>query len=281
MSGAPDPGECIEIDGLRVRCLGPEAAPAVLFSAGLGGSGGYWAPQLAAFARDYRVITYDHRGTGESARRPLPQPYSVAALADDIRIVLDGLGLARAHLVGHAAGGLACLDLARRQPARVATLTVVNGWASVDPHFARCMEIRRAIHRTSGAEAYLKAQPLFLYPASWISDHLEELDAERARSAASFQDEATLFARMNALLAFDARSELGAIRQPTLIVAADDDMLVPARASLTLADGLPNATLARLPWGGHAVNVTAPDAFNEQLRTFLAMHGDMVSLQEK
>lgn len=264
----------LTIGGLHVERFGPEGAPAILFSAGLGGGGRYWMPQVEAFARDHHVILYDHRGTGRSARDPLPQPYAVADLAADIAIVLDGLDIARAHIVGHAAGGVAALELARTAPARTASITVVNGWAAADPHFRRCFAIRRAIYEAGGADAYLMAQPLFLYPAGWISTHLDQLDAERAHHRAGFQDRDTLYARMAALEAFDVRDALPSIRCPALLVASADDMLVPAAASRVLEKGLPDVTLVELPHGGHAINITAQAAFDAALRDFLDRLGE-------
>ncbi len=257
------------VDGIFTRRCGVRGAETVLLSAGLGGSGMYWRPQLAALAESYDVVVYDHRGTGRSDRAALAAPYAVRDMADDMRIVLEGLDIAKAHVVGHAAGGVAALELARIAPGDVRSATVVNGWAVADPHFVRCFEIRKAIYRSEGVAAYLRAQPLFLYPASWISDHLGELDAEAAVHVAGFQDEATLFARMEALATFDIRASLDSIACPVLVVAAEDDMLVPARASRALAGALPKATLAALPWGGHAVNVTAPEAFDRVLFAFL------------
>lgn len=260
------------VDGLYTKRCGAATGEAVLLSAGLGGGGDYWRPQLATLARRFQVVLYDHRGTGRSARDPLPPSYSVTNLAEDLRIVLDGLGIASAHIVGHAAGGIAGLELARLEPDRLRSLTIVNGWAVADPHFRRCLEIRRAIYRAGGASAYLKAQPLFLYPAAWISEKLAELDAQAAHHAADFQSEAALFARMAAVEAFDVQGALPAIRVPTLLVSSLDDMLVPSRASRVLAAGLPDASLIELPWGGHAINITQSDAFNEQLLSFLSHH---------
>ena len=270
MSGAADMARHeTMIGGLHVETFGEDDAPALLFSAGLGGVGRYWEPQLPAFS-DYRVILYDHRGTGRSSRGALPRPYSARHLAADIGMLLDGLGIASAHVVGHAAGGIAGLEFARTAPDRIASLTVANGWASADPHFLRCFQIRRSLYETRGVDAYLMAQPLFLYPAGWISDHLPMLDAERPHQAAGFQDGETLLARMGCLEAFDIRDHLAEISCPVLVVATEDDMLVPAHASHALVKGLPDARHVSLPRGGHAVNVTEPDSFNHALRTFLA-----------
>src|SRR4029077_4429162 len=95
---------------------GPRAdASAVLLSEGLGGSGQFFKPQFDALRKHFRVVLYDHRGTGKSARE-LTKPHSVEAMADDILAVLDGLKLKQAHIVGHAAGGLAALALALKAP---------------------------------------------------------------------------------------------------------------------------------------------------------------------
>ena len=68
-------------------CARPNA-PTVLLSSGLGGTAGYWTPQLAALKARYRVVTYDQAGTGRN-KRDLPADHSIAAMADEIAAVLD------------------------------------------------------------------------------------------------------------------------------------------------------------------------------------------------
>ena len=266
-------GASRRIDGLAVVEYGREDAPPILMSPGLGGLGAYWKPQVETLAQRYRVILYDHRGTGQSDRE-IPAEYSVAHMADDLRLLLDGLGLDAAHIVGHAAGAIAGLELARTAPERLLTLTLVNGWAVADPYFKRCFEIRAGIYRAQGVDGYLKAQPIFLYPAGYISDHIADIDAHNAAMAADFQPEAVLMARIHALASFDVLAEVKDIHVPVLVLSAGDDMLVPARSSRQLSDALPNVMPVEMPWGGHAVNVTAAAAFNDHLLSFLIAHTD-------
>ena len=255
--------------GLYYEEHGPAGAPPLILSSGLGGSAHYWQPNLAAFAERYKVILYDHRGTGRSDRA-LPASLSVDDLADDILAVLDALGIARAIIMGHAAGGVAGLALALKAPDRLDRLIVVNGFARPDPHFLRCFDARLALLRDSGPEAYLRAQPIFLYPANWISLHSDELDAELPSQLAQFPAVETIEKRIAALVAFDISSRLAEISAPVLVIGARDDMLVPSCAAEALAEGLPNAGLGMPDFGGHACNVTYPDNFNAFILAWLA-----------
>jgi aminoacrylate hydrolase len=245
-----------------------EGAPTVLLSSGLGGAGGYWAPQLDALRARFRVITYDQAGTGR-ARRDLPEDYTIGAMADDVLAILDQTATATCHFVGHALGGLVGLDLARRVPQRLNSLTVVNGWAAVDEHTKRCFEARLLLLEHAGPSAYVRAQPIFLYPALWLAQNAERARSEDAHGLTHFQGEETLRRRIGALLRFDAAADLAAIGTLAFVMGARDDVLVPVSQSEELAARLPNALLHVADYGGHAVNVTMPDAFNAALLDFL------------
>ncbi|MES2339013.1 MAG: pyrimidine utilization protein D [Pseudomonadota bacterium] len=255
-------------DGLWYDWAGNPDGEVLVLSAGLGGSASYWQPNLAVLGADHRLLLYDHRGTGRSDRR-LPDAVTVADLANDILTLLDATGIERMHLVGHAAGAVAGLALALKAPERLGKLVAVNGWAAPDPHFARCFDARLALLRRSGPEAYLRAQPIFLFPAPWISEHHEALEAEFAHQLAGFAGADSFEKRIAALRGFDIADRLGEIATPVLALASHDDMLMPWTASERLVAGLPNATLAVMPWGGHACNVTDPDSFHTLILEFL------------
>lgn len=259
-------------DGLyyELHDAGPDdMREVVVLSSGLGGSGAFWAPQMAALTQRFRVLLYDHRGTARSVRT-LHDDHSVGRMADDIVTVLDEVGLAKAHVVGHAAGGLAGLSMALNHPGRLARLVVVNGWAAPDPHLARCFATRISLLNDSGPAAYVHAQPLFLYPADWISENHDRLALEEPHHVAGFPTREVMLARIQALLDFNIESRLGDIPHPVLVSASADDMLAPVTCSRRLAERLPNATLDIVPWGGHGFTVTAPDAFNASLVAFLS-----------
>src|SRR5262249_24467075 len=166
-------------------------APTVLLSAGLGGTAGYWAPQLAALKQRYRGVAYDQAGTGR-ARRDLPADHNIGAMADEVLAILDASKTDKAHFVGHALGGLVVLDLAIRHPARLRSLTVVNGWAAAHAHTKRCFELRLMLLKHEGPAAYVRAQPIFLYPADWLAKNAARAAQEEAHGLTHFQGAETL-----------------------------------------------------------------------------------------
>ncbi len=174
--------------------------------------------------------------------------------------------------MGHALGGLVGLDIARRQPKRLRSLTVVNGWARVDDHTRRCFEARLLLLKHAGPAAYVRAQPIFLYPAMWLAQNAERAKSEDAHGLAHFQGADTLRRRIAALLQFDATPDLAGLRLPVFAVGSRDDVLVPATKSEELAAAIPGAELHMADWGGHGINVTVPESFNALLLDFLGRH---------
>lgn len=255
---------------LHYEVHGPADGEAVLLSSGLGGSAAFWQPQLGALVEaGHRVIAYDQRGTGRSPAA-LDASYTIADMARDVVQILDATATPRCHLVGHALGGLVGLQLALDEPARVASLVLVNAWSKPNAHSARCFDARLALLDACGPRAYVEAQPIFLYPAAWCVEHAQRVADEVDHAFAHFPGEANMRARIGALRAFDIDAHLGAITAPTLVAAAMDDALVPWTCSQHLADGLKDVTLHFLPHGGHAHSVTEAAAFNRSLLDFLA-----------
>lgn len=250
--------------GLWYEWHGRADGEVLILSPGMGGSASYWAPNLAALSERYRVLLYDHRGTGRSDRS-LPGEVSIDTMAEDVLDLMQELGIRRPHFVGHALGGLIGLQL-ELQHADLGKLVIVNGWAELDPWFERCFEIRLELLHQSGPAAYVRAQPAFLYPANWISENIVRLDAEAEHQVAHFPPIGNVEKRIAAARTFQLWHD---ITGPILAITALDDMLVPPSRSQALASQLPLATLAEMKWGGHACNVTDPDTFNHLVLDFL------------
>src|SRR5262249_7880113 len=101
--------------------------PAALFVQGVGMTGRGWSPQTRALARDFRCISFDNCGIGDS--RGDTRALSVDMLARDALALLDALQIERAHLVGHSLGGVIVQRMAALAPARAASLSFMCTFA--------------------------------------------------------------------------------------------------------------------------------------------------------
>ncbi|CAM4019118.1 pyrimidine utilization protein D [Rahnella bruchi] len=260
------------------KVLGKQNADAqtVVLSSGLGGSGGFWQPQLAMLAEHFRVVVYDQHGTGVS-QGTVPAGYRMEDMADELAGMLNELDISRCHLVGHALGGIIGLHLALRYPALLQSLVVINGWSKLDSQTRRCFEVRQNLLLNSGVDAYVQAQPLFLYPADWLSENDALLQEERQHQVAHFQGMENLLHRLQALMDSDLTASLVQVIAPTLAFSCKDDLLVPWPRSVDLASRLPHGEHAQMLYGGHAMSVTDPETFNPILLDWLLRHSSQPS----
>lgn len=239
-------------------------APVVVLSAGLGGAGNYWLAQLAALEVHYQVVRYDQLGTGNNPVT-LPDDYSMPEMAAELHQALHAEGISRYCLVGHALGALIGLQLALDYPQAVSGLVLVNGWLRLHDHTRRCFRVREQLLAAGGAEAWVQAQPLFLYPAEWMADHAPRMEAEDALALAHFQGTGNLLRRLAALKNADFSRRAQEIRCPATLICARDDLLVPWICSRDLQAALPGSQLQIMERGAHACNVTESENFNTLL----------------
>ena len=224
---------------------------------------------IAGLGQEYQVVCYDQRGTGNNPDT-LPEDYTLAHMADELALALAGAGIARYCVVGHALGALVGLRLAIDKPDALTALVCVNGWLTLNAHTRRCFDIRERLLHAGGAQAWVEAQPLFLYPADWMAARAPRLEAEDALALAHFQGKANLLRRLDALKQADFSRHAARVRCPVQIICSTDDLLVPSVCSAELHAALPHARKTVIRQGGHACNVTVPDIFNTLLLNGLA-----------
>lgn len=256
----------VPIGDAEIYCESAGDGPPLMIVSGLGGLAAFWTAQVEAFAPHFRVLTHDHRGTGRSTHSRIR--YSVDGMAADTLAIMDALGIARAHFLGHSTGGAIGLTIAASRPERLASLVLSATWAGPDPYFRRCFESRREVLAGLGVEAYVRASNLTLYPPAWIRDNGAALDAGGAVRWGSAAE--IIAGRIDAILAFDRRADLAGIACPTLVICAEDDLVCPPWLSDEIAAAIPGARRARLPQGGHFAPITETAAYNAAVLEFLA-----------
>jgi aminoacrylate hydrolase len=228
----------ISIDDGEIYYDSYGAGTPLLLVPGLGGTGNYWNLQIAEFAKHFRVIVHDHRGTGQSTRSKIP--YSVDQMTCDLLKLMDAIGINRAHLLGHSTGGAIGQTMAIEHPERLISLVLYATWTKADAFMRRVFDVRKTLLSSAGAAAYIQATPLFLFPDWWINENNAALQVADTKLLDGFPSVEIAVSRCDAVINFDRVSQLGQIRTPTHIICAKDDFLTPSYFSEELARLIPN-----------------------------------------
>lgn len=263
-------------DGVRLAYEEAGAGFPLIFVHEFAGDMGSWEPQMRAFARRYRCISYGARGYPPSDVPADPGAYSYIRAVDDIAAVMRGLGVARAHVVGLSMGAYASLHFAMRHPDLAASIVAAGvGYGSAPgatEAFRAESEANAARFRAEGmaaaAATYGRSPSRIIWEAKdprGFAEFLARLAGHSAEGSALTMLGVQRL-RPSLLTLVDA---LAGIRTPTLIVAGDED--APSlEPSLFLKRTIPTAALTVLPRTGHAINLEEPDAFNRVVGDFLA-----------
>lgn len=254
-----------EVNGTRLYYDVSGDGPPLVLVHGRGLDRRMWDDQLAPLAERFRVIRYDVRAHGRSAL-PGETPFRHA---DDLRALLDRLGVERADVVGLSMGGRIAVEFALLYPAMTDRLVLLDasldGFAFGDAWNASFDAIA-ATGRSDGPAAANEqwlAHDLFAPArASACRERLEKI----ARDSPGW-----IWAHSSPLIPFapPAIERLGEIRSPTLVIVGEHDLPDFHRVADALAAGIPAARKVVVPGAGHMSNMERPAEVNAELLVFL------------
>jgi pimeloyl-ACP methyl ester carboxylesterase len=261
-------------DGVRLHYEETGRGTPIVFVHEFGGDLRSWEPQVRYFSRTYRCIAYNARGYPPSEVPEDWKRYSQERARDDIRSVLDGLKLERAHIVGLSMGAFATLHFGLRYPERALSLTVAGGaYGSHPAHHQQFQHDSRANAERIQREGMVKF--VSTYGVGPTRVQLEKKDPRGfAEYLAQFNEHSAL-GSANTLLGvqcrrpsfYDLIEPLKKLSVATLIMLGDEEE--PAlEANLLLKRAIPRAGLAIFPRSGHAINLEEPALFNQYLESF-------------
>ncbi|BAK67491.1 putative alpha/beta hydrolase [Sphingobium sp. SYK-6] len=253
------PGAVARLDGVDLWYWDTGGAgPAVVLLHPATGSGHVWGYQQAALsAAGYRVIGYSRRGHRGSS--PV-DPAAPGTGVEDLRMLVDHLGLRDFHLVGTAAGGFLAGGFALAQPERLKSLTIACSIVSV-------------------ADPQVRALVPWLYEAWWnaLAHDLRELSPSyRATNRAgharwnelhdlSRGDNPEVNQPAGLVASLDTMAR---ITVPTQLIYGDADLISPPPIARKLQAAIPGSALTILTECGHSAYWERPAAFNQALLDF-------------
>ena len=225
-----------------------------------------WAPQENALSSQFRIITIDLRGHGESDA-PLWR-YTLEQSADDVRVLLDHLSIRQAVFVGLSMGGYILFAFYRKYADRVKGLILADTRAQADTpegKHGRFLMAQTAYKEGPSAITDLMI-PKLLSPMS-IQTKLDLVQHVRAMIQGN-----QISGIAGDLMAMADRPDsvtlLSQITCPTQIIVGDLDQATPPSDAELLANRISNARLAVIPQAAHLANLEQPETFNRIVASF-------------
>jgi 3-oxoadipate enol-lactonase len=253
-----------EINGQRIRFDDSGGAgPAVILSHGFLMDREMFASQVDALAPEFRVVTWDERGFGETEFDG--EPFSYWDSATDCLRLLEHLGIDSAVLGGMSQGGFLSLRAALLAPERVRALVLIDTQAGVEdperlPAYRQMqqtwLEVGPVDELVETIASLILGDPL-LNPV-WIAKW-RELEPESMRAPAD-----CLFERD------DISDRLGEISCPAIVFHGTADQSIEIERGEQLCQGLSGCIgVVHVEGAPHAANLTHPDEVNGPLLDFL------------
>ena len=210
---------------------------------GIGANRDIFAGWLPALTERYRILRFDMRGHGESARPDSATEIDMDRLTGDLLAVMDAAGVDRAHLLGESIGGTIALNAALRMPDRVRTLTVSNG-----------AHIGASIQSVAGWEHTIADEGMQAWSAMMMRARFHDgaLPPEAWRWFESQQSAAcphTVLRMLHALVGADLAGKVPDLRPPLLLMHPDGSPFIPVPIMSALRDLVPGSRLHVI---GHA-----------------------------
>lgn len=256
---ADSPVQCATAsDGTRLAWRSVGSGHPLLLISGQAVDSTSWDALLPALGERFRVITFDHRGTGQSTAGP-DEGYTTESFARDAIAVLDAAGIDRAHVYGHSMGGRVAQWIAINHASRVSAL-VLGATTAGD---------ERGTPRSAQA-----TRDLAVGNPDRIAALFFRSGERRADARAFFNQTASRHARRlhrAASRTHDAWDRLADITSPTLVIHGTDDEMTPPANAERIAAAVPGAELELLDGARHGYYLEDPRA-TDRVIGFLGRH---------
>jgi 3-oxoadipate enol-lactonase len=189
--------------------------------------------------------------------------------AEDLRALLESLGIERTHLVGTSYGAEVAMMFALNYPRMTSSLVLIDGVSELDPLLRAIVDGWKATALSDPIAFYRTIVP-WNYSSAYIGANGQAL-ARRERAVAGlprsyFEDFAAL---CDAFLAIDMTPDLPNISCSTLVLVGEKDILKHIGFARIIANGVAGSHLRILPEVGHAVVIEQPNSLISEILEFL------------
>ena len=229
-----------------------------------------WNHQINSYTNKYECIRMDNRGTGLTSGGT--DTISVPLMANDTALLLDKLGIKRAHVSGLSLGSCVAQELAIRRPDLVKTLQLHGTWGRAYGYAKRKFNAQIKLLEELNIRDFYEINSLWFYTPEFMANNRGKVLAYIEAIVRSKPNVKDLIGLYSANLHHDTLSRLNQINVPTLITVGTFDVAVPPMYAKEVSENIPGSELVEFVGGGHLHNIENPKEFNEVTLDFLSRH---------
>jgi 3-oxoadipate enol-lactonase len=230
-----------------------------------------WVLQIDDFlAAGYRVLRFDNRGIGQSGKPA--GPYSSKMLADDAKALVDALGITDFHLMGVSMGGMIAQEYALSYPQDLRSVTFGCTYAAPGPFCSRMFAMWADLAPVLGVPFVMRDVTLWAFTVPFFEERGEDLAEFETAMRYMDQPVHAYLAQLAVIQEHDTTSRLGEVAVPSLVLAGEQDILIPVSLSRRIHEAIPGSEWATTK-GGHACVWEHPAEFNQTFLDFVRRHG--------
>lgn len=245
----------LQVNGRPLFWRDAGAGPPVIFLMGLETDHRGWFNVIPRLAPALRCISIDNRDVGKSGLAGVS--YTIADMAADAIAVADSLSLDTFSVVGQSMGGAIAQEIARSHPGRIDRMVLLSSFCVMPERTRRALAVWKMLKRRLAPRDYYSVVTPWMYTLDECeSAGLFDLILDRAAGNPFPQPHDAFDRQVDAILAFDSRSWLPALRIPTLVMAGDEDLITPPPTTRLLQRSIVNSELILVPAAGHALALT-------------------------
>ncbi|MBZ5535096.1 MAG: alpha/beta hydrolase [Acidobacteriia bacterium] len=228
----------------------------------------YW--QVAGLMDSFRVITFDNRGSGQSAKPDIP--YSMKMFADDAVSLLDALKISQVSVLGISMGGIIAQEVALSYPGRVTHLilcsTLFGGSTASQPDTETLAYL--AEYQESVSDELSRLEIAYGTAPGFGERHPDRVAALVEFKRQSRPPRFAYFRQLMSAMGYVSETRLPSLSIPTLIIAGSEDRIIPPDNSRRLHQIIPNSKIKVFDNAGHHVHIEYPEEFNQAVIEFLS-----------
>jgi 3-oxoadipate enol-lactonase len=230
-----------------------------------------WAGQMDdLLTAGYRVLRFDNRGIGASSKPA--GPYSSPMLADDAKALVDSLGVTGFHLMGVSMGGMIAQEYALAYPGDLRSVTFGCTYAAPGPFCSRMFAMWADLAPVHGVPFVMRDVTLWAFTVGFFEQRGAELAEFETAMRYLDQPVHAYLAQLAVIQQHDTTERLGQVATPALVLAGEEDILIPVSLSRRIHDAIPGSEWATTR-GGHACVWEHPAEFNQTFLDFVRRHG--------